>query len=1078
MFLSPVLSRTLVPFLCLGLATPVLAAGVVRDKRDGEEEEIRERIEWFYGQRGLLEAGVDSDALRLLRGAEARATAARVAAQASRHAQRSLWSSIGPASMTMFSWAFGNVSGRVTTISIDPVTPTTLYVGGAAGGFWKSTDDGVSWVNLFESQPTQTIGASAIAAYDRNVIWVGTGDFNEGCSGYFGLGAFRSTDGGATWQTRNGSGASAMMLSHTTGVSLHPTNPALVVVSGTGKCVNGSGSTGGIFYSADAGLTWTEAYSGDAHELVRDASNPNVLYAGVSTAAVVKSTDGGSTWNPANTGIGASSGRVEIAISRSNSQVVYALLTSNSDLYRTTDGGGTWTVRNSNACDGQCSYNSTMKVDITNPDVLYRGTILPYKSTNGGTNFTALTSNWGSAQKVHQDIQHIESHPTDASTIYIGSDGGIWKTTDGGSTFRNLNGNLNMTQFYDIAIHPTLDTVVTGGAQDNSSEAYTGNRTWDTVVVTGDGFVNAINGANPSYCYTESYYGNLFRSTSGPTGNYGNIGIAIGGSCAWYTPFVLDPTNPDTMYVGCDQVWRSTNRGTNFASISPGLGGSLSTLVVAPSDPQVVYAGRSGGNVHRTTDGGTTWVNVKNNLPGRSVTRVAVDPADALHVYVTVSGFNSDHLWYSTNGGASWASTSNGLPNVPHNCVLMVPNPTRVYVGTDVGVFVSDQGDGGPYVPDMNGFPQGVVVSDIEYNTTTNTLTAGTYGRGAWQRDAAQVDTWNVLVGKGAGAPAGNDARIHAYRGDGSAIAGVDVVSFTTAGYGVNTAGGDVTGGGQDEIVAGPGPGPTHPPQGKVFDAAGTPLGGATFTAYGSTGYGLNVAAGLMDSDAMDEILTGPGEGPIYGPQVRAFNADGGTATLPIAKVNFYAYGTLRFGVNVAAVTYDADANYHEIVTGAGPGAVFGPHVRGWNYDGTAIAASSKVNFFAYSTLKYGVNASGGDVDRDGFEEIVTGAGPGQVFGPHTRGFNVDNGTTTAMAKISFFAYATGQYGASVAGGDLDGDGFAEIVTGPGPDLANTARLRGWNFDATAIAQIAALDQDVWPGVVYGLTVATAHLGY
>jgi hypothetical protein len=155
-------------------------------------------------------------------------------------------------------------------------------------------------------------------------------------------------------------------------------------------------------------------------------------------------------------------------------------------------------VYGTNACDGQCGYNMTLKVHPTTSATLYRGTIQLFKSTNSGTSWTNLTGSWGSSQKVHQDTHILLINPSNGSEIYVGCDGGVWKTTNGGSSFTNLNSNLNFTQFYDVGIHPTSDEILCGGAQDNSSLARTTENVWDVQEVTGDGFMCAINPANPS----------------------------------------------------------------------------------------------------------------------------------------------------------------------------------------------------------------------------------------------------------------------------------------------------------------------------------------------------------------------------------------------------------------------------------------------------------------------------------------------------------------------------------------------------------------------------------------------------
>jgi hypothetical protein len=257
-------------------------------------------------------------------------------------------------------------------------------------------------------------------------------------------------------------------------------------------------------------------------------------------------------------------------------------------------------------------------------------------------------------------------------------------------------------------------------------------------------------------------------------------------------------------------------------------------------------------------------------------------------------------------------------------------------------------------------------------------------------------------------------------------------------------------------IVTGPGAGPTNDPLVRVFDPANveTPLD--EWLAYGAPRYGANVAVGQLDDDLEPEVITGPGPGSQFGPHVRGFEIDGA----PIGGVSFLAYGTNKWGVNVALGDLDMDG-YDEIITGAGPGPVFGPHVRGWNWDGMGEPAPiPQVSFQAFGTWKWGVNVACGDIDGDGFDEIVTGSGPGPTFGPHVRGWNWDGlAETTSIDQINFMAYGTMKRGVNVACGDIDGDGMAEIITAPGPGSQLTAHIRGWGWNGVdPVEPIAGVD--------------------
>ncbi len=238
------------------------------------------------------------------------------------------------------------------------------------------------------------------------------------------------------------------------------------------------------------------------------------------------------------------------------------------------------------------------------------------------------------------------------------------------------------------------------------------------------------------------------------------------------------------------------------------------------------------------------------------------------------------------------------------------------------------------------------------------------------------------------------------------------------------------------------------------------------------------MACGDLDAAGFDEMVTGAGPGAVFGPHVRGWNWDGAGTPAPIPGISYFAYGTPKWGVNVSCGDIDGDG-FDEIITGAGPGAVYGPHVRGWNCDGGGAQPIAGVSFLAYSTIKYGVNVACGDIDGDGIDEIITGAGPGAVFGPHVRGWNWDGtGSAQAIQAVNFFAYEEyAHWGVNVACGDLDDDTVDEILTGPGPGAENLARVRGWNHDGQALESIGSLDFLAFSEAeaIRGVKVAGAH---
>jgi hypothetical protein len=252
----------------------------------------------------------------------------------------------------------------------------------------------------------------------------------------------------------------------------------------------------------------------------------------------------------------------------------------------------------------------------------------------------------------------------------------------------------------------------------------------------------------------------------------------------------------------------------------------------------------------------------------------------------------------------------------------------------------------------------------------------------------------------------------------------------------------------------------------------GVPLPGLSFLAYGTHNRGVNVAAGDLDGDGIDDIVTGPGPGPVFGPHVRGWLYDGIIPVSPLPGVNFLAYSTPQWGVHVATGDIDGDG-FDEIVTGAGPGLVYGSHVRGWNCDGGAVAPIEAVCFLAYGSAKYGVRVACGDVDGDGIEEIVTAPGPAGIYGAHIRGWDHDGGGLSQLPGFSFlaFPFPGSRYGAEIhAGVDIDDDGRTDLIVGTGPDPASNAMIKGFTYTDGGVELLFGFE--AYPGLTHGVTVA------
>ncbi|MDJ0842077.1 MAG: hypothetical protein QNK37_36585 [Acidobacteriota bacterium] len=730
-------------------------------KATGEQYNIDQRREWFIQSRGL-DRVERPDKLRS-QAVEGTKRAKQRMGKAADHN----WVEVGPSPMTMLSWSMGNVAGRVSAIAYDPSNTDTIYLGAAAGGVWKTIDGGSNWTSLFDDVGTTTIGAIYLNPADPNDVWVGTGDHWTSCYSYQGQGLFHSIDGGSSWTAVNGSGANTLDLTFIAAIAVHPTNPQIMMVGGLGYCAPGSSTygSGGLYRTTDGGANWTRIITGSVYDIVWDDTDPNTFYASVGDAAdavngVYKSTDSGANWTRQQSGIlyGTDIGRIRIAMAPSDNQTLYALLNRSAGgtyLYQSTNGGNSWTLKNTGACEGQCAYNLCLDVHPTNPNTLLVGSIRFALSTNGGSSLSYQTSGWGSGQAVHQDTHVLKFHPGNGNTYWVGSDGGIWKTTNNGSSFSNLNGNLNITQFYDVAVNPNDPATIFGGSQDNSSERTTGNVEWNVTVVSGDGFMNLVDPRNTNTVYQTSYaYSSgggelprIYRSTSGGSpnsfGSLSNSGISAG-PFAWVVPLAVAANQAGTrtyIFCGSNRPYRRADNASSWTSMaSSGVTGNVELSVIAPvayNNDMTVYVGNYDGQIFRTDNGLASspgWTNVTGNYPDDiKVSDIAPDPNNPLRVFITRGGFALGQLFRSTTGGTTWTQVGAGLPDVPANSVAIDPFDTnRIYVGTDVGVYQSyDNGDN--FTVMMDGMPLGVPVTDLEVTDNPHVLTAGTYGRGAWQ---------------------------------------------------------------------------------------------------------------------------------------------------------------------------------------------------------------------------------------------------------------------------------------------------------------------------------------------------------
>lgn len=775
-------ARVLLRHLCilvlaLASAWPVPLLG--QEREGSEEDNARRRLEFFRLQRAFPFAEIPQGALQAARAAVERRWP-EISALREPGMQRT-WSPIGPDVIPENS--LGS-AGRLVSIAVHPRDPNTIYIGAAQGGVWKTTNRGASWTPLTDGECSLAMGSVALDPINPDIVYAGTGEQHFSGDSYYGCGVLRSVDGGRSWSqlARSDFGSGTNGGARISKVVVDAVSAG--TVSGTTVY---AATDRGVFRSPDSGSSWQRTLPHPSSDLVADPSNSAVLYAAVGTAysnseaGVYRSADGGLTWSRLAAGFPTTSvGRINLAISPSDPTVLYAAV---QHAFGTTGGGrllGVWRTGNAGSswqqvgasgasCGGQCWYDLVIAVHPRDANTVYFGGIGFYKSTNGGASFSYTGGG------IHVDQHAIAFDPSNPEVVYVGNDGGVYRTENGGFTWTSLNTNLAITQFYagiSVSAAPVLAAL--GGTQDNGTLRFDGLPSWQWVL-GGDGGWTAIDPRDPKVAYAETQWGSGFsgprRSDGGPFQQKVN-GIDLSDPGIFIPPLVMDASNPSTLYFGTNRLYRTSDRG-EWWSVVPGTevsGARVSAIATAATDPRVVYVGYTTGKLRASSDGGATWVDGA-GLPQRYIADVAVSRQDARTAYVAVAGFLTSHVFRTRDGGTTWQDATNDLPDVPALSVAVDPVDDRMVVlGTDLGVFRSLDG-GDSWLPYNDGMPN-VAVYDVTFHPTTRALVAATHGRGMFVAGAQTLSALFVTPDQPA-VTAGGETRLRAtgYTGLGDEVA-------------------------------------------------------------------------------------------------------------------------------------------------------------------------------------------------------------------------------------------------------------------------------------------------------------------
>lgn len=691
--------------------------------------------------------------------------------------------SVGPAGM----------SGRITAIDAVDDNPNIIYAGSASGGLWKSTSGGITWQPIFDEEKVHSIGAISIYQKNPNIIWVGTGEGNPRNSLNMGYGVYRSLDAGKTWEL--------MGLEKTRAVHriiVHPDDPNTVFVGAIGSPW-GEQEERGLYKTTDGGKTWKKILYIDQKtgvgEMIMDPNNPNKLFvnmwqhrrypwffeSGGPSSGLYLSHDGGENWKKLDEKNGLPKGelgRMGLAISKANSDKVYALVESSKNaLYVSNDGGDTFKMINDKPEIGDRPfYYFEIHADPKNADRLYTLYSRVGMTEDGGRTFEQLLTYEG----VHPDHHAWYINPNDPNFIVDGNDGGLNISRDGGKTWYFAE-NLPVGQWYHINVDNELPYNIYGGLQDNGSwvgPSYVWRRdgirnTYWQEIMFGDGFDVVSDPEDSRYGYAMSQGGNVARfdketghkRTIRPTHPDKDVFLRFN----WNAALAQSPHDAATIYYGSQFLHKSTDRGETWEIISPDLttndpekqkqqetGGltfditgaenHTTILVIAPSpiDPNVIWVGTDDGNVQVTRDGGKTWTNTSEKLSGLPkgswIPQIQASKYDAGEAWIVANNYrNNDFAAYAyrtKNFGGSYEriADDNKVWGYTLSLVQDTEEPNLVFLGTEFGLYVSFD-NAKTWNQWRHGYPKAVSTYDMVIQEREADLVIGTFGRSIYVLD-------------------------------------------------------------------------------------------------------------------------------------------------------------------------------------------------------------------------------------------------------------------------------------------------------------------------------------------------------
>ncbi|MCX6231040.1 MAG: T9SS type A sorting domain-containing protein [Bacteroidetes bacterium] len=654
------------------------------------------------------------------------------------------WSSLGPNNTT---GGYAGI-GRINCIAFHPTDNNTYWVGAASGGLWVTINNGMSWTCLTDTNGILAISDIAIPSdyAVSNTIYIATGDRDHYDNRS--IGVLKSTNNGISWNT-TGLSYSISSVQMVNRMFIDPGNNQTLIAA----------TNNGVFKSTNGGLTWnTQLTNLSFIDMEYKPGDFNTLYGSTKTGTIHISTDGGITWSTAYTDANAK--RIELAVSANQPTWVYAVAaSSNSGLYailKSTSSGASYSqvfsgtsanllgsYSDGSSTGGNAWYDLCIAVSPLNANILLVGGINTHKSVNGGLSWTCSNC-WVSSPPQNSNnypAVHADKHSLifrNNGDLFEGNDGGIYISTNIGSTWTNKTNGIIISQMYKLSVSQTQSNMILTGLQDNGTKLLSSGNWSD--VFGGDGTECLIDYSNTNTQYGSYQNGKIFRTTdfwNSTTLISANIPFTL--NAAWVTPFIIDPINNQTLYAGYSNIWKTNDKGDTWTQMSSNINTIILSMAISPSNTQVLYVSSS-YNIWKTVNGGTLWTDITGTLPlsTNSITSIAIKNDDENTLWVTLSGYNANKVYQSVNGGNTWTDISSGLPQIPAFSIVQnkqFTSEVHLYVGTEIGVYFKK--GNADWILYNNGLPN-VKIGEIEiyYNTNNpqnSLLRAATYGRGLWE---------------------------------------------------------------------------------------------------------------------------------------------------------------------------------------------------------------------------------------------------------------------------------------------------------------------------------------------------------